>query len=160
MSKKYNVTDYIGKKFGKRTVLYGLGVNNCGHTIVRCRCECGKEDDVELCLLLHGRSGGCHSCSNTEYRKRKTESITSSQQHFEKPTNRNKSGYVGVFKNNRTNRWVSQVKVHRKTYYLGAYTTQKEALSVVNGFIIANKLSQHTYKIQKYHGEIESIEKE
>lgn len=165
MNKKYtgNIKDYIGKRIGERTILGSLGQNKNGHTIVRCRCDCGREDDVELTILMNGKADHCRSCGNRKghvTKKHLAELKQVEQKKADGLRSTNKSGYNGVFKNNREKKWVGQVKVKGETYYLGAYKTQKEALSVVNGFIIANKLPQSIYKIQKYRGEIESIEKE
>jgi len=33
---------FAGKQFGKWTVLEMLGIDNTGHRLVRCRCECIK----------------------------------------------------------------------------------------------------------------------
>lgn len=62
--KRINYNELIGKVFGKRTVIEVVGRNKHRHVLVKCRCECGKENVVEAYYLLHGRLQSCHSCDN------------------------------------------------------------------------------------------------
>ncbi len=56
--------EYIGKKFGKLTIM--CRVNGKGHVIVRCRCECGSELNVWRHNLTSGRTIRCRECRRTE----------------------------------------------------------------------------------------------
>lgn len=58
---KYNIDDYIGKKFGKWTILEYVGNKN-GDRYVRCRCECGKEQEINFLRVISGGSKACLSC--------------------------------------------------------------------------------------------------
>lgn len=64
INNKYNVEDYIGKKFGKRTIIADAGKNKKSACMVRCRCECGREDIVLLSYLTHGKSFTCPDCKS------------------------------------------------------------------------------------------------
>lgn len=61
MVKKYEVKDYIGKKFGKWTIIeeapkkYNL-------TRVKCKCECGEEHFLYLTKLIRGKTTCCKRC--------------------------------------------------------------------------------------------------
>ncbi len=64
---KYNPEDYVGKKFGKWTVLEYLGKNRYNIKYMKCRCECGREDKVQLNMLLIGESTKCINCRNKKH---------------------------------------------------------------------------------------------
>lgn len=65
-----NEEKYIGKTFGKWTVI-GLGrvVPPNGYHVMA-RCECGTEKLVPLCKLKGGYVTQCQRCSNSENSKR------------------------------------------------------------------------------------------
>ena len=65
----------------------------------------------------------------------------------------NTSGYKGIWYYKKMSKW--QAKVGR--VYLGCYKTQKEALDIINKYIIDNGLD---YPIQEYKGEIGSVNKQ
>lgn len=60
---KYKPEDYIGKCFGKWTVIGYALIKKRGDTSVHCRCECGKEQDIGIRRLISGRSRGCRICA-------------------------------------------------------------------------------------------------
>lgn len=63
MNCKYNVNEFMGKKFGKWTIIGSKGNDKRSRIIVRCKCDCGKEKDVLLDNILRGRSNSCLSCA-------------------------------------------------------------------------------------------------
>lgn len=63
MNIKYKVEDYIGKTFGKWTVI-GPSLTKNNKNKVHCKCECGKELDIPLFRLIIGRSRGCRICAS------------------------------------------------------------------------------------------------
>lgn len=63
MNIKYKVEDYIGKKFGKWTILENAGKSKDGHKIVKCRCECGTESIQALSSLINGKTMQCRNCA-------------------------------------------------------------------------------------------------
>lgn len=56
--------DYIGKKFGKWTVIDDLGKNQYNLQYVKCRCDCGTEASVQLYALRKGKSTCCRKCGS------------------------------------------------------------------------------------------------
>jgi hypothetical protein len=54
--------DYTGKQMGKWTVLYRTEGTRSGHTVWRCKCECGAEKDVYATHIRQGNSKGCKQC--------------------------------------------------------------------------------------------------
>ncbi|MBO4622408.1 MAG: AP2 domain-containing protein [Bacilli bacterium] len=60
---KYKPEDYIGKCFGKWTVV-GYSLIKKPENSVHCKCECGKELDIPLYRLITGRSRGCRICAS------------------------------------------------------------------------------------------------
>lgn len=66
MNTKYKLEDYIGKKFGKWTILEDIGyINNCYY--VKCKCECGLEKNVSWQHLKRGLSTCCIHCGHKHY---------------------------------------------------------------------------------------------
>ena len=65
--KKSKITDTLGKKYGRLTVLFFVGIKKVQQKdrirnkyIVHCRCECGQELDVNISSLKDGQvSCGC-----------------------------------------------------------------------------------------------------
>lgn len=61
-------------------------------------------------------------------------------------SSKNKTGYVGVYFCSSNNKFISQITVFGKQYYLGAFLTVKEGVIARNNFIKDNNLLE--YKIQ------------
>lgn len=59
---KAKAEDYVGKAYGRWTVLSLLNHTVLGNTMVRCRCACGTERELKLFKLKsgHSKSCGCH----------------------------------------------------------------------------------------------------
>ena len=51
---KYKPENYIGKCFGKWTVIGYSLIKKQGNSSVHCRCECGKEQDILIYRLIIG----------------------------------------------------------------------------------------------------------
>lgn len=62
----------------------------------------------------------------------------------------NKSGYKGVWWNEKEERWESYININHKKYHLGKYKNKKEAVEARNKFIIDNNLKE--YPIQEWKG--------
>jgi len=67
---------FADKQYGKRTVLEMLGTTKCGQRLVRCRCECGLEKNVQLASLKRGDSTQCLSCAAKARRRRESKDLT------------------------------------------------------------------------------------
>ena len=73
MSTKYNVQDYIGKKFGKWTILKEVQkpISKKGKlrrgTFVECECECGRKSIIQLDRIISGYTKSCVSCAASHH---------------------------------------------------------------------------------------------
>lgn len=63
MKRVYKVEDYIGKKFGKWTILEDAP-KKYNLIRVKCKCECGKENILYLTKLIRGKTICCKKCSH------------------------------------------------------------------------------------------------
>jgi hypothetical protein len=79
--------------------------------------------------------------------------FTSNAQNVCRSTN--KSGYLGICWHKLLKKWRCRITINRKRINLGCFKTQKEALDMLNKYIIDNGLD---YPIQEYKGEIGSLE--
>ncbi len=64
--------DLTGLRFGKWTVLSYAGCNHAGKAKWLCRCDCGKEYEVQAYPLRTGRSLQCKPCTRTKHGKART----------------------------------------------------------------------------------------
>lgn len=55
----------VGEQFGRWTVVGASFMRGSGHRMVRCRCECGTEQDVLVFALRKGTSRSC-GCAKRE----------------------------------------------------------------------------------------------
>lgn len=62
----------------------------------------------------------------------------------------NKSGYKGVWYNNKTNKYRVTISINNKSYNLGEFQTKKQAVEIRNNYIDKHNL---LHKKQKYIGE-------
>ena len=56
----------IGQVFGYWTVIDNTPIIKNGHTYIKVKCKCGKEQKICLSDLLNGRATGCRSCKARE----------------------------------------------------------------------------------------------
>lgn len=61
-NKKYYIEDYVGKKYGKWTIIGDGGKRKCGARMFLCQCECGRQCKVEINKILDNESRGCKFC--------------------------------------------------------------------------------------------------
>jgi len=59
----------------------------------------------------------------------------------------NTSNYVGITFHSKNKNWTSRISYKRKRYYLGSFSSKKDAIKARNNYIINNKLS---HKLQNY----------
>ena len=55
----FNIASYIGKKYGRLTVVEQLGKNKFGHSMMLCKCECGNKKAISISNLRTTKSCGC-----------------------------------------------------------------------------------------------------
>ena len=70
----------VGEVYGKWTILQALEREYKGGTISKmlCKCECGKEKEVDMVSLKNGRSTQCKSCSAKESQRKRYENSNES----------------------------------------------------------------------------------
>lgn len=64
----------IGQSYGELTILEQKPSrrmpNGMARSVVRCRCNCGKEKDIDLCLLRSGQTKSCGCLKNRSIKER------------------------------------------------------------------------------------------
>lgn len=126
--------DITNCKFGRLTALYPSGRTKEGQAIWHCKCECGKETDVDTHSLVrkHTKSCGCLGAENlkTMYDKLREkdfkENTRLSKLNSRAPRT-NKTGVRGVFKTN-CNTYFAYIGFKKKRIPLGTYKTLEEAI--------------------------------
>lgn len=58
---KYNYNEFIGKKFGKLTIIsiFYKKEKNRNVRYVHCKCDCGNEKDINFYNVIHNKSNSC-----------------------------------------------------------------------------------------------------
>ena len=72
VGKRINIDEYIGKKYGRLTIVEHLGMIS-GKRKFLCRCDCGGESAVNLCKLKNGHTKSC-GCLRSEPKHGETKS--------------------------------------------------------------------------------------
>lgn len=134
---KRNDEAYIGKKFGRLTVI--KRVNDVGLSKYLCKCDCGNEVVVSGNSL--GRRKFSCGCLQDETSRKKLEQIPKEafekySENFVEGTNltnltqklskNNKTGVKGVFRG-KNGRYYASIMIARKRIHLGVYDTLEEA---------------------------------
>lgn len=127
--------DYVGKRFGRLTVLdYAgtaqslgkMGSANYWH----CRCDCGKESVVSQTELQSGGTRSC-GCLQKELAAEKLELLDGTSavllERNKKIRSNNKSGYTGVFQE-KNGKWMAYINFKKKRYFLGRFSSLQEAV--------------------------------
>ena len=99
----------------------------------KCICDCGNETIVGQTLLQTGKTKSC-GCIQAEIYKDNLKlidgtSVTILESYKKHPNAANTSGYTGVYRNKKNNRWVAQITFKGKTYYLGSYEKIEDAIA-------------------------------
>lgn len=151
--------DYVGKRFGRLTVLEYAGkkrkVTDRSKTTItywKCQCDCGKEVVVGQPELQNGDTQSC-GCLQ---RERSTESLdlydNTSVAILERDKRRlrssNTSGYTGVCQT-KDGKWIAYINFKKKRYWLGRYEKIEDAIK-------ARKCGEeiHDDFLEWYHKEI------
>lgn len=124
--------DFIGQRFGKLTVT-GYAGKRAGMHRWKCICDCGNETIVGQTLLQTGKTKSC-GCIQAEIYKDNLKlidgtSVTILEAYKKHPNAANTSGYTGVYRSKKNNRWVAQITFKGKTYYLGSYEKIEDAIA-------------------------------
>lgn len=132
----YRRQDLTGKKLGKLLVVERMRKN--GKTFYRCQCDCGNETTVVSYSLTDKKhpTRSCGKCGlGDAYREQKQREcfVVGTQPAKIKldktPPITNKSGFIGVCWNKRSNKWMSYITFQSVKYYLGCYTDIRDAVA-------------------------------
>jgi len=123
--------DFVGKRFGKLTVISYEG-KRAGMHRWRCRCDCGNETVVGQTLLQTGKTKSCGCLQAEVYRENLKlvdgTSVTLLEAGKKRLISSNTSGYTGVYLQKATGKWAAQITFRGKTYFLGAYEKKEDAV--------------------------------
>lgn len=123
--------DYIGKRFGRLTVVAYAGKQKGMHRW-KCRCDCGGEVIVGQTLLQTGKTKSCGCLQSEIYRENLKliggTSVTVLEAGKDRLIASNTSGCTGVYLNKRSGKWTAQITFRGKTYYLGTYAKKEDAV--------------------------------
>ncbi len=132
--------DYIGKTFGRLTVLEyagtakGLGYATGTARFWKCRCSCGNEAVVSQTELQSGgtQSCGCLQKENARDAMRLVDgtSVTILERYKSNLRSDNVSGKTGVSWDARTQSWAANITFKKKHYRLGRYKNKEDAIRV------------------------------
>jgi hypothetical protein len=121
--KKLNPEDYIGKKYGRLTIISFEGRDKNSHIIVKCRCDCGNEYISQFRTIKDGMTKSC-GCLKAESNKIKLRDTFDKRYityiSSNKTQSNNQSGVRGVSFCPQSGGWLAQItinnKVHRKHF--------------------------------------------
>ena len=147
--KDYHFVDISGQRFERLVALYPLQERTKrGGMIWHCRCDCGKEIDIDYNNLVYTsmKSCGCQKKEHDEKLKDYLVHVAGTSLDAIKskkvPTN-NTTGVKGVYFIR--GKWVAKIVFQQKAYYLGTYTefedavrARREAEEIINSGTIAH----------------------
>lgn len=118
--------DWVGRRFGKLTVISYAGKRIGGH-YWHCRCDCGKELDVRQTYLQCGHTKSCGCLSDLTESRHFVDGTCVELIQSETVAKNNTSGIRGVYWNKKNERWIAHITFKKKRYYLGSYQKLEEA---------------------------------
>lgn len=130
--------DYIGKRFGRLTVIeYGgrehrrTERSRATINLWKCRCDCGKEVTVSQPELQNGESQSC-GCLQKEKVQESLRLIDGTSVTILESVKKglrctNRSGHTGVYLL-KDGRYEARISFKKKCYYLGRYRNMKDAI--------------------------------
>ena len=130
--------DYVGKRFGRLTVLEYAGkkrrvTENSAATITfwKCRCDCGREIIAAQPELQNGDTQSC-GCLQKERMGEALglvdgTSVVLLEQSRKRLRSSNTSGYTGVYQE-KSGKWVAYINFKKKRYWLGRYADKEDAI--------------------------------
>lgn len=127
--------DYIGKRFGRLTVIEPAGkIRKNGATVTwwKCLCDCGRETTVSQTDLQKGDTKSCGCLQKDRVKEALTlidgTSVALLERVHEKPPrSNNTSGCTGVYQR-KNGGWAAYINFKKKRYNLGSYKTREEAV--------------------------------
>ncbi len=138
--------DYIGKNFGRLTVIeYAGTASSLGYIgnmhYWKCLCSCGNEAIVGQTELQNGdtKSCGCFQieCARSAMKLTEDTSVTVLERNKSVVRSDNISGKTGVSWESKTQKWVARITFKKKSYWLGRF---KEKDDAIRTRIVAEKM--------------------
>lgn len=127
--------NYVGKRFGMLVVLKRKRENNI--TYYYCKCDCGEKKWMQGSVLIHATSCGClrneklrHNVNLTKAHldKNIVDGSNLAVIKRETPKSNNKSGVTGVHWDKTREKWLSQINLKGKHYFLGRFKNKEDAI--------------------------------
>lgn len=123
------VYDWVGKRFGKLTVLEYAGRRNGAHRW-KCKCDCGNITTVWQSNLKNGHTTSC-GCLVKPFASRTVIDGTCIEMIRSRALFKtNTSGVRGVYPVKKSGKWAAQIQFRGEKTYLGAFDTVEEAAKV------------------------------
>lgn len=126
-----SLKNFVGKRFGMLTVVEYAGKCDGMHRW-RCRCDCGRETVVGQSLLQSGHTKSCGCLQRKQILENLClvdgTSVTILETTRHRLISSNTSGYNGVYRNKRTQKWTAQITFKGQTHYLGSYDRIEDAV--------------------------------
>ncbi len=122
--------DFVGKRFGKLTVI-AYEEKRAGMHRWRCKCDCGNETVVGQTLLQTGKTKSCGCVQAEVYRENLKLIDGTSIVALEKSKQlrmTNTSGYTGVYQDKKSGKWIARITFKGKAYSLGSYDDIEDAV--------------------------------
>lgn len=126
------IKDFVGKRFGKLTVIEYVG-KRAGMHRWKCLCECGNETIVCQTLLQSGKAKSCGCMQATSFLRNTGiidgtyVSILEYYKTHMSPCNT--SGHTGVYWDKKNQKWIAQIGFKGKNRYLGSYHRYQDAVA-------------------------------
>lgn len=129
--RKYEEKDWVGKRFGKLTVLSHERYEK-GQHFWRCLCDCGKETVVRQQHLSSGKARSCGCLAEMNLIDPDNQFKGTSIRHIKgqagerRPTVKSHSGIRGVYPS-KGKKWIAQIQFQGRTYHLGTFDNLEDA---------------------------------
>lgn len=131
MRRAYKELDWVGKTFGRLTVIRHERYEK-GQHYWRCRCSCGNETVVRQQHLSSGKARSCGCLAENNLIDPDNQYNGTSIRHIKgkagerAPTSRSHSGIRGVYPV-KGHKWVAQIQFQGRTYHLGTFLQIEDA---------------------------------
>lgn len=149
----YETKDLTGLVFGRLTAIEPTEKRKRGYIVWKCKCQCGKEVEVETGLLTSGgtKSCGCWRSERLTIVNHYIDgtSLAHSLSVREKSKN-SKSGYVGVFEDD--GKWVACIYYKKKQYYLGRFDKLEDAVDARR--LAKERIRQDALSLERKYNEL------
>lgn len=123
--------ELIGKRFGSLAVIGMAGKADCGSYRVLCQCDCGEIMPVIINSLKTGNTTKCQKCRqrNLIEHLHQTEFVDGTKLSglTQKVRCDNSTGVKGVYLEKRSGKFVAEIRLRGKKYWIGKYSSLEDA---------------------------------